>query len=599
MGKKGKKSKSGGKVIVESSHITVPTNETNNNSNSGVVDEDGLAYIHKDKRTQICKDLSNNESLLLPKKPDLTIDPRSMHQRLLSVPINKRTTTAKRIIKAQEMIDDIERIQTNRGKDYNNEDFVDIDTLKADESYIRECVLWIQAIISSDYRAGSSQPVLFGSPTPSCWAHITSLHPLDDNEPQLMNVDALSFIILLATAMRVDEERLSLQIVHELHAHASYIDFDELHQHEETKELDESYLRFALASVGVKRARALYRDTSKRIITPFQNKNDVAIQPKSLLKSIETFANELCEYRPDSPVGLWNLGWFTRIVNDNGKHPWRAVNEFYNLMADCCLLAEKVDDDFYRAEAGIEVAMSLVLGGKPIVGYRVPCGAMVQTIRDMSYIDEVPEGDIEIALNAPSQAAANEAGDKEQKRLAGRVPPTLLEPGESVLVPHWEVSRIWNFAMEAYLRLDEIGQGRDVYGETYGWHIAEGLLTGKYSSKLVPKNYCICPQIGFTLDKGSPCGYCGKVGSDLKKCSLCKKAQCKYEDICMFVLYMPCNSLYHSHSLPSSPSHILLNNIRKIAAVTVRRRHGKLTNENALPSKHTREERSMYCIISL
>ena len=81
MGKKGKKSKSGGKVIVESSHITVPTNETKNNSNSGLVDEDELAYIQKDKRTQICKDISNNEPLLLPNKPDLTIDPRTMHQR--------------------------------------------------------------------------------------------------------------------------------------------------------------------------------------------------------------------------------------------------------------------------------------------------------------------------------------------------------------------------------------------------------------------------------------------------------------------------------------------------------------------------------------
>ena len=43
----------------------------------------------------------------------------------------------------------------------------------------------------------------------------------------------------------------------------------------------------------------------------------------------------------------------------DGKHPWKSTN-------DCCLLADKVDDDFYRAEAGIEVTMCLVLGGKPI-----------------------------------------------------------------------------------------------------------------------------------------------------------------------------------------------------------------------------------------
>lgn len=428
------------------------------------------------------------------------------------------------------MMDDIERIQSDRDH-YNDENMVDIDTLKTDESYIRECVLWIKAFTTSDFRIGCTHQALYGSPMPSCWMHITSLHPLDENKPQLMNLDALCFVILLATAMRLSStrERFSLQIVHELHAHADgsydWLDFDELQHHGETMELDEPFLRFALAWVGIKRARTMYRDSGQRAILPFQKKDDVATQSKSLLQSIETFANEQCQYCPESPVGLWNLGWVTHQVKHNGKHPWRAANDLYNQMADCCLLADKADDDFYRAEAGIEMAMSLVLGGKPIVGYSVPSGSKVQVRRDMNVID-IDDEYREIGASTP--AAANEAGAKERKRLRDGVPPTLLEPGETVLVPHWEVSCIWNYAMKAYMRLETFGYGSFVYGETIGWNIAEGFLTGKYAGELVRGRYNTCPQIGLlcTRDKGSfPCGCCGKVESNLKQCSVCKKAQ--------------------------------------------------------------------------
>ena len=71
-----------------------------------------------------------------------------------------------------------------------------------------------------------------------------------------MNVDALSFVVLLATAIRLlmTQRRFSLQIAYELHAHAEgkydWLDFDELQNHGETEELDESFLRFALACWG-------------------------------------------------------------------------------------------------------------------------------------------------------------------------------------------------------------------------------------------------------------------------------------------------------------------------------------------------------------
>ena len=118
--------------------------------------------------------------------------------------------------------------------------------------------------------------------------------------------------------------------------------------------------------VSKMQGHSLYRNENIRTISPRQRKDDIAIQSKSLLQSIETLANEQVKYNPESPAGLWNLGFVALQVKHNGKHPWKSTNDFYNILADCCLLADKVDDDFYRAEAGIEVAMCLVLGGKPI-----------------------------------------------------------------------------------------------------------------------------------------------------------------------------------------------------------------------------------------
>jgi len=530
MGKKGKKAKSGGKVKGQQhqQHAVLPTHEINNNNSDSLVDGDELAFIQKDKRGQFCKPTTNGP-LLLPKKTNMTLDAQAMQQKLLSIPTKKRTPTAERLIQAEKMMDNIGKLQLDRKDYYNNERFVDIGTLKADESYVKECTLWIQAFVSSDFHVGCTKSVLIGSPMPECSIHITSLRPLDINEPQLMNVDALSFVVLLATAIRMihPQIRLSLQIVYELHAHALYMDFDELQQHEEAKEIDESYLRFALAWVGIKCARRMYRESDERISTPFQNKNDVAIQSNTLLKSIETFANEQCQYKPDSPVGYWNLGWVCSQVKHNGKHPWKAANECYNLLADCCLLAEKADDDYYRAVAGIDMAHSLIIGGKPIVGYSLPDGEKVQVLRDLNVNDTDGNHDFKTPIQASNLAAAKEAGDKETKRLSDRVCTTLLEPGESILVPHWEVSKIWNFAMTAYKRLDAIGQGLHVYGETLGWDQAEGFLTSKL---VAPGRYMPCPQVGFLSirQKGSfPCGYCGKVEDEMKQCSICKKAQCK------------------------------------------------------------------------
>lgn len=161
------------------------------------------------------------------------------------------------------------------------------------------------------------------------------------------------------------------------------------------------------------------------------------------------------------------MGWMTSQVKHNGRHSWGAAVEYYNLMADCCLLANEADDDFYRAMAGIEVAMALILGGKPLVGYSTSSGEKVQALRQA--VPEERGGTMALKIGAPDPSAAREASAKEQRRLQQGTPPTQLEPGESVLVPHWEVTRIWNFAMDAYMRVETVGHGQYICGETTGW----------------------------------------------------------------------------------------------------------------------------------
>ncbi len=514
----------------------VVASSSSNYNNSINVDDSGdeLSFLSKENRQQLSNGASYyNEPTLFPKKPSMSHDPMRMQNMLLNSLPKNRSATAKRLIEAHQMLNDIEKIQKERG-DYYDENLVDISLLKRDSSYIRECVLWINAYVSSDFRIGCPMELFIGSPLPSCWTHITSLNPLSDNKPQLMRVDAVSFVILLAAAIRLGQpkERFSLQIVHELHAHADgkydWLDFDELKSHDETRELNEAYLRFALAWTGIKRARSMYRNEGQRVALPqFQSLADPETRSKSLLQSIEIFAKEQCHYCPESPVGLWNLGYVSTQVKYNGKHPWRAMVEFYNQMCECCLLADKADDDFYRAEAGIEAAMSLVLGGKPILGYTLKSGEKVQVLRDfdITSLDDYDESEqIKMPIGAPTPAAAREASAKEMKRLREKISPETRQQGETILVPHWEVARIWNYAMKAYSRLEAIGHGQYVYGESSGWDIAEQFLQGKCGA-LVPNRYNNCPQEGFrvTRDRGTwPCGHCGKCGTKHLQCSRCK-----------------------------------------------------------------------------
>ena len=73
-------------------------------------------------------------------------------------------------------------------------------------------------------------------------------------------------------------------------------------------------------------------------------------------------STEKIQYSEDT-VGYWNLGYVDTQVKYNGRHVQSAAADCYNHVRTCYQLADKYDDDFFfKANAGIEAAMTLVHG---------------------------------------------------------------------------------------------------------------------------------------------------------------------------------------------------------------------------------------------
>jgi hypothetical protein len=56
---------------------------------------------------------------------------------------------------------------------------------------------------------------------------------------------------------------------------------------------------------------------------------------------------------------------------------------------------------------------------------------------------------------------------------------------------------VWNYAMEAYMKVEEFGFGFNIFGETKGWNIVETFLKGRTCGKLVPCLFSHCLQVRF------------------------------------------------------------------------------------------------------
>jgi hypothetical protein len=163
--------------------------------------------------------------------------------------------------------------------------------------------------------------------------------------------------------------------------------------------------------------------------------------------------------------------------------------------------------------------MTIVLGASRLIGYKLSNRESAQVARNIETKEE------NSARPMPTTGQL-EALRKEKHRVEGGIPATRIELGETVIIPHWDIRRLWNHAMDAYIRLEQNGHGNFVYEETTGWDIIEHFLKHA-KEKLAPMEKGICSQIGFKShrDRGwQICDYCsGGARIELIQCSRCRK----------------------------------------------------------------------------
>jgi hypothetical protein len=484
------------------------------------------------------------------KIPDMTPNGDLLKSSVLRASKNP-SATAKRFVKAYQLVDSMEANAVILGRRYDcsgSQGDPTILELKKDVIYMKQCVSLIEAMSLTDQRVAVTSSVVENFPLPSCWCHVITLAPLEGKNSvrQLGNLNAESFVVLLATAIVVamtNSSHLALLILHELRIHAEGNFAELVWEDLEFTPIDslatkptEAGLRFALGMVGVKMARRLYRQRDERKC--FAHSKPVS--GKVLLDSIETFARDQCKFRRTCGTGYWNLGWIAhQSVAKRGVHPLEGAAEMLGLMKQCFAIADVEDDDFLKAEARIEAAMCMVYGADGIVGYKVLGNQRCQAQRDMrsEKSRSAPQvGDITIApvsASGDTDEITFACVEYEKRRMSTGVPATTQESGETLIIPRWEVLKLWNEAMSAYDSINHWGHGCVVYGETAGWDIVVDFLqrtsqmnVGQYAPAPLVPGFPVVRDRGYDGESRSTgCAFCGKInGATIMKCSRCKTA---------------------------------------------------------------------------
>jgi hypothetical protein len=234
------------------------------------------------------------------------------------------------------------------------------------------------------------------------------------------------------------------------------------------------------------------------------------------------------------------LGWIAQqSVAKRGVHPLEGAAEVLALMKQCFAIADADDDDFLKAAARIEAAMVMVYGANGIVGYTVLGDKKGQATRDMrseKSRSAQQVGDVAVAplrISGDTDEVISACVEYEKRRMSSGVPTTTQEPGEKLIIPRWEVLKLWNEAMSAYDSIKRWGHECFVYGEVGGWDVVVSFL--QQTSHMKVGQYAPAPLVpGFPAvrDRGhdgeshrTGCAFCGKInGATIMKCSRCKSA---------------------------------------------------------------------------
>ncbi len=442
----------------------------------------------------------------------------------------------------------------------------DVTTLSSDPTHMTICVDLLRALALTDHRVGIPTSVLRHLRLPECAVHVTSLKSMpagSSSDVMLHNVGSKEFVCLVVAAFVLGASphgrRPALRIVHELHTHAAW-NYDWLNDFEDLKDvkgsdgraITEREVRFSLASVAIKVTRAVYRNglgppgVPTYLEEPGPSRQD-------LLASIEVFTKEQIEFGSGCGLGEFNMGWVaSQCPAIRHTNALEAAADGFEWMSKAHEAADEYGDDFIRSAARIEAAFCLVIGGGGIVG--TTGGDVVERdfrSRDLKIADKTikrkskGDGGFEetrsfdkLVVRADTAAEQKALRDAEIQRVVDGVPDTFLKQGAVLLIEPWEVRRLWNQAIGPFDELAKWNHSHFVYGESQGWQGVVDLL--KDTKNNAYNQYAACSHPGFPLiaDGGIPefssgqgggasttnkdvatCLWCGKSGSDFKRCT--------------------------------------------------------------------------------
>lgn len=155
--------------------------------------------------------------------------------------------------------------------------------------------------------------------------------------------------------------------------------------------------------------------------------------------------------------------------------PWQPSPTPPLQAADAC------GDIFLSAAGRIDHCMCLTLGGAGWVGTK-RAGKPAQVRRDMRSADFASRYHVaraeahQLKVAAPTKGLTKKLDELETERMLAGIRPSLIDEGDTVLVEHWEVSRVWKEAMGCCADLASFGHECYAHGESSGVDIVKDFL---------------------------------------------------------------------------------------------------------------------------
>jgi hypothetical protein len=266
---------------------------------------------------------------------------------------DRQTAFVKDYSFAADLIEEARDLLLQNAKDDRLQLFSDDNLIKAICKIIRAAVLLtdMRLMVYPDV-----VKILFMLPRCELSTHCP-LDALEEGHPSLPNMTLQVFLVMMYYALQFNFTKGSMgasrRIIHELQSqlNGDLVDFSEMENFREVySNLTEQDIRFAVACLGIKINRGLYRYPQHSVDSPGE-------QPLSQGKTLENckyFTTIQKQLRPESPTASWNLAWCAKEAEE--------IRDMHDYYQECVVQADRAEHDLYRVTARIELAGSLVFG---------------------------------------------------------------------------------------------------------------------------------------------------------------------------------------------------------------------------------------------